>query len=369
MTHRVLTVVGARPNFMKAAPVHIELEHSPFFDPCLVHTGQHYDKQMSEVFFRELELPQPGYHLGVGSASHAQQTAEIMVAFEKVIEREKPDLVIVVGDVNSTLACALVAAKCQVPVAHVEAGLRSFDHSMPEEINRILTDRVSRYLFATEESALRNLRAEGIPEDRIFLVGNVMIDSLILCRDRAEESPIVEELSLEPASYVVVTMHRPSNVDSPAALTRWLSGLQEVATEWPVVFPCHVRTRERLERSGWWGRLGVLPNFRLLEPLGYLDFLRLIECAGVVVTDSGGVQEETTYLQVPCLTLRENTERPVTVEIGTNELVSLKDRELVERVSALLRGERRTGAIPPLWDGRSAGRIVRVLEGELERIR
>jgi UDP-N-acetylglucosamine 2-epimerase (non-hydrolysing) len=359
---KVLSVVGARPNFMKVAPFHRALLRNGAFEPKIVHTGQHYDEKMSDVFFRQLEMPKPDIYLGVGSGSHAQQTARVMTAFEKVVLNEKPDLVVVVGDVNSTLACSLVAAKLHIPVAHVEAGLRSFDRTMPEEINRIVTDSISDFLFVTEQSGLDNLRNEGVPDEKVFFVGNIMIDSLTHFREKAAQTSILEELKVKPLSYVLMTMHRPANVDQEQGLRAILETIEGIAADKQVVFPVHPRTRQRFADFGLADRLGALNNLVLVEPLGYLEFLRLMEHAMVVVTDSGGIQEETTYLGVPCLTLRPNTERPVTVEMGTNELMELNPQRILTRVRAIAGGERSCGTVPLLWDGKAAERIVQVLE-------
>lgn len=366
MTVRILSVAGARPNFMKIGPVHRALLASDArFESRIVHTGQHYDDEMSDVFFRQLRLPEPDVHLGVGSASHAVQTARIMQAFETVVEQEDPDLVLVVGDVNSTVACALVAAKLHVPVAHVEAGLRSFDRRMPEEINRILTDRLSDFLFVTERSGVENLRAEGVEEDRIHFVGNVMIDSLVRFREKARDRPVRRELELGDRDYLLMTMHRPANVDRAGPLRRVVEMMELLAEQRTLVFPMHPRTRKSLERHGLWGRAEALEGLRVVEPLGYLDFLHLMEHANVVVTDSGGIQEETTYLEVPCLTVRESTERPATVEMGTNELVPLDPGLISDQVARILADGPPSGQVPPLWDGEAARRIVEVLEQEL----
>ena len=346
---------------MKVAPLHRAFVESGAFESLVVHTGQHYDERMSDVFFRQLELPRPDVYLGVGSGSHAEQTAKVMVAFEEVVLRERPDLVLVVGDVNSTLACALVAAKLHVPVAHVEAGLRSGDRRMPEEINRLATDAIADYLFVTEQSGLDHLETEGVPEEKVFFVGNVMIDALVRFREKAAASPILSELGVEPSSYVLMTMHRPSNVDNEGGLRELLGTLEGLADLAPVVFPMHPRTRARFEAFGLGERLRGVRSLTLLEPLGYLEFLRLMEHAAVVVTDSGGIQEETTFLQVPCLTLRESTERPVTVELGTNELLPMRAERIVGRVRAILQDGRPSGTVPPLWDGKAAERIAAVL--------
>ena len=358
---KVISVVGARPNFMKVAPLHRALLHDGTFDSFIVHTGQHYDERMSDVFFRQLELPEPDVYLGVGSGSHAEQTARVMVAFEEVVLQEQPDVVVVVGDVNSTLACSLVAAKLHIPVAHVEAGLRSGDRRMPEEINRLVTDSIADYLFVTEQSGLNHLQREGVLDEKVFFVGNVMIDSLVRFREKAAASPVLGELGLETGGYALMTMHRPSNVDNEAGLHKLLRTIEGIAAVAHVVFPVHPRTRQRFEAFGLGERLRDVPNATLQEPLGYLEFLKLMEHAAVVVTDSGGIQEETTYLQVPCLTLRESTERPVTVELGTNELLPMEAEQIAGRVRAIVQGKRPAGRIPPFWDGHAAERIVAVL--------
>ncbi|MBX6311524.1 MAG: UDP-N-acetylglucosamine 2-epimerase (non-hydrolyzing), partial [Isosphaeraceae bacterium] len=350
----ILAVVGARPNFMKIAPLMWEIGRRPGIEACLVHTGQHYDERMSRLFFEELRIPRPDINLEVGSGSHAVQTAEVMKRFEPVVQERRPDAVVVVGDVNSTIACALTAVKLDVPVAHVEAGLRSFDRTMPEEINRVLTDAISRWLFVTERSGVENLRREGIAEDRIFFVGNVMIDTLLASRDLSQRSPILEELSLSEHAYAVLTLHRPANVDDPEVLGRLLAAIERLQRELPIVFPVHPRTRKALD-----GRInGALPNLRLTEPLGYLDFMKLVAHARMVLTDSGGLQEETTVLGVPCLTLRNNTERPVTVERGTNILVGLDPDRIITTSLQVLAQTPGPGSIPDLWDGRAAARIL-----------
>lgn len=364
---KVINVVGARPNFMKVAPVVEAMRgRRGEFAPTVVHTGQHYDERMSDAFFRDLGLPRPDVHLGVGSGSHARQTAAVMQQFEPVVLEEKPDWVLVVGDVNSTLACALVCSKMGVPVAHVEAGLRSRDRSMPEEINRLLTDQLSELLLTPSADADRNLIGEGIPAERIRLVGNVMIDSLLKQLERAEGSRVREELGLGGSDYAVVTLHRPSNVDDSRVLRGILSALTRISKQLPVVFPTHPRTRKRLGEFGLLDAAGS--GMRFVEPLGYLDFLRLYSGARLVLTDSGGIQEETTALGVPCLTLRENTERPVTVELGTNRVVGTDPERIVaEAERALADDERKEPPrVPPLWDGHTAGRILDAL---LERTR
>lgn len=353
---RVVCIAGARPNFMKIAPVLVALDDAGA-DTVLVHTGQHYDEAMSQVFFEELDIRKPDEYLGVGSGSHAEQTARIMVAFEGLLGSLAADAIVVVGDVNSTLACSIVAAKSGILVAHVEAGLRSRDWAMPEEVNRVVTDRVSDYLFAPSADAVDNLRAEGYREDQIHLVGNVMVDTLLRNVERARARGLPPDLGVQPQGYALLTLHRPSNVDDPATLAGLLGALGTVAREIPIVFPAHPRTRARMEG------LDVPPGIVITEPLGYLDFLALQADAAVVMTDSGGIQEETTALGVPCLTLRETTERPITVSEGTNRLVGTDPVAIVEAAHAVLRGEvvRRC---PALWDGHAAPRIARVmLEG------
>ena len=357
---KVLCVVGARPNFMKAAPLVKELSrrgHAPF----LLHTGQHYDENMSKVFFQDLGLPRPDAYLGVGSGSHAEQTARIMTAFEKVLQEERPRLTVVVGDVNSTLACSLVCAKLLAPLAHVEAGLRSRDRTMPEEINRIVTDVLSDLLFTHCREAGENLEAEGIPPEKIHFVGNIMIDSLAANLEKARNSRILERLSLEPGGYGVVTLHRPSNVDDPARLEGLMGALAEVAERLPLVFSCHPRTAKRLaENEG--GSPAARKGLTILPPLGYLDFLHLLSRSRLVLTDSGGIQEETTWLGVPCVTIRENTERPVTIAMGTNRLAGTDPARVKELALQALEEEPGRKEPPPLWDGRTAPRIVDVME-------
>jgi UDP-N-acetylglucosamine 2-epimerase (non-hydrolysing) len=354
---KVIHVVGARPNFMKVAPIMAAMAKQPeHFEQLLVHTGQHYDENMSKVFFRDLQLPEPDVYLGVGSGTHAQQTARVMQAFEPVALEHKPDWVLVVGDVNSTLACALVCAKLGIKVAHVEAGLRSFDRTMPEEINRLLTDQIADLLFTTEESANANLRREGIAPEKIHFVGNVMIDSLVRHLPLARKSAVLQELDLTPAQYAVVTLHRPANVDNPETLAEIFAALLDLADQMLVVFPVHPRTRKALD-----GLVDPQPasrKLKLIEPLGYVDFLQLYSNARLVLTDSGGLQEETTYLGIPCLTLRPNTERPVTLTLGTNRLVPVQRAAIGRAAKAALNGQSAKGERPPLWDGRAAERIA-----------
>ena len=353
---KILHVVGARPNFMKVAPVMRALARRPGeFEQILVHTGQHYDAAMSAVFFRDLGLPEPDHNLGVGSASHAVQTAAVMQAFEPLLARYQPDWVVVPGDVNSTLACALTAAKLGYRVAHLEAGLRSFDRSMPEELNRVLTDHLADLLFTTEASANANLAREGLAADRVRFVGNTMIDSLVALRPRAEAAWPALQAALGAGPYIAVTLHRPANVDSEPALRALFAALEAVSRQVRVVFPVHPRTRQRLAQLG----LTADPaRLSLIEPLGYIDFLALETHAALVLTDSGGVQEETTYLGVPCLTLRPNTERPVTVTSGTNRLVWPAADQLPGALAAALQQPHPPRPAPPLWDGRAAERIA-----------
>ncbi|MEO0479569.1 MAG: UDP-N-acetylglucosamine 2-epimerase (non-hydrolyzing) [Planctomycetota bacterium] len=358
---KIVHVVGARPNFMKVAPIMAAYEGRPEFEPLLVHTGQHYDERMSDLFFRQLGIPEPDVNLEVGSGSHAQQTAEIMTRFEPVMLEHKPDAVLVVGDVNSTIACGLVASKLGIRLIHVEAGLRSFDRGMPEEINRILTDRISDQLFCTEQSGIDNLLKEGTPKESAHLVGNVMVDTLLKNLEKARETTILEKLGLEPKSYAVVTLHRPSNVDDNAVLGRILDVLKVVQEDQPILFPVHPRTRSRLQDPALAPKVEAMPNLRLLDPAGYLEFVRLCDAARLVLTDSGGIQEETTIMDVPCLTLRENTERPVTCEIGTNQLVGTDPDRILEGYRKIQTGEAGRGEAPPLWDGQAAVRIVDLL--------
>jgi UDP-N-acetylglucosamine 2-epimerase (non-hydrolysing) len=360
---KVINVVGARPNFMKVAPIVEAIkrrEHE--FAPLVVHTGQHYDAMMSDAFFRDLEIPKPDVHLEVGSASHAAQTAAVMERFEPVLLREKPDWVLVVGDVNSTLASALVCAKLGIKVGHVEAGLRSHDRTMPEEINRLLTDQIADLLFTPSQDADENLRAEGIPDERIRFVGNIMIDSLFRQLARAKESTIRQDLGVADQDYAVLTLHRPSNVDNPDDFARILQALEEIGQSVPIIFPVHPRTRKSITEFGFGERLEANGTLRLVEPLGYLDFLGLYSRARLVLTDSGGLQEETTVLGIPCLTLRENTERPITVEMGTNTIVGTDPEKITNAAFAALNGsiikDRR---VPPLWDGQTADRILDAL--------
>ncbi len=360
MPLKLLLVAGARPNFMKVAPLLWEIHRRDDADAILVHTGQHYDEKMSARFFAELDIPKPDANLEVGSGSHAVQTAEVMKRFEPVLLNEKPDVVVVVGDVNSTLACALTATKLGVPVAHVEAGLRSCDRSMPEEINRILTDAISDRLFVTESSGLANLRAENVPDERVHFVGNVMIDTLIACQPRIAASGILDTAGVAPGQYAVLTMHRPANVDRPEVFAGLMRAIERLQSEIPFVFPVHPRTRKAIDAFV----REPLPNLIFTEPLGYLDFMKLIGAARFVLTDSGGVQEETTFLGVPCLTMRANTERPVTVTHGTNRLVGLNPDVIIAEGLHALEAASDRHVIPELWDGRASQRILDVLTGQ-----
>ncbi len=363
----ITCIVGARPNFMKVAPILNAAAQRADLRCTLIHTGQHYDERMSTLFFQELELPRPDVYLGVGAGSHAAQTARVMTAFDEVLDHSPTDVVLVVGDVNSTLACALVASKRGVTVAHVEAGLRSGDRRMPEEINRILTDQISDYLFTTERLADQNLQAEGIPAERIHFVGNVMIDTLLRHRERARQSSdILRRLEQTPGQYAVCTLHRPSNVDTPAAAENTLRAVEMLTERLPVVWPMHPRTRAKLEQFGEMDRIRGWQRVQILEPLGYLDILALMDQARLVFTDSGGLQEETTALGVPCLTFRENTERPITVTDGTNQLIGLDPNRLALALDDVLSGRFSAGRMPELWDGRAAERILSVLQQHVE---
>lgn len=358
---RVLCVAGARPNFMKIAPLLREFNARDTFESFLVHTGQHYDARMSDNFFRDLGIPAPDINLEVGSGSHAEQTAHVLMKLEAVLQAERPDLVLVVGDVNSTLAATLAAVKLEIPVAHVEAGLRSGDRSMPEELNRLMTDVVATWLFTTEADGEANLLREGIDPARIHFVGNVMIDTLLANLERAKELDTLTRLGLTSGDFCLLTLHRPSNVDDPKRLAELFGALEEIHDRVPIVFPVHPRTAANI-RDALGGRD---LKFQIIEPQDYLDFLRLMADAKIVLTDSGGVQEETTALGIPCFTLRDSTERPITVTHGTNTMVGA-DREVILReVMAALDGEPKTGNVPDLWDGKAAARIADVIERDL----
>jgi UDP-N-acetylglucosamine 2-epimerase (non-hydrolysing) len=358
----VVHVVGARPNFMKVAPIYKAVARRGRLRQVLVHPGQHSDEKMSDVFFSDLGMPPPDVHLGVGSGTHAQQTARVMIELEKIFERERPDLVSLVGDVNSTVAAALVAAKMSIGISHVEAGLRSFDRTMPEEINRVVTDRISDWLLTPSSDANENLRREGVEPERIALVGNVMIDSLLASKERADALSTVEDLGLTPRGYAVCTLHRPSNVDDRGRLAGLLDALGFVSKRAPVVFPLHPRTRKMIAEAGLAAALESAPGLRVVDPMGYLEFLALTSGAKLILTDSGGLQEEATALGVPCLTLRENTERPITVTVGTNLVVGTDPERIKREAAEILDGRGKKGRLPELWDGRTADRIADLYE-------
>jgi UDP-N-acetylglucosamine 2-epimerase (non-hydrolysing) len=361
---KIISVVGARPNFMKVAPVHRAFQQYPEkINHLICHTGQHFDEKMSKIFFEELGLPEPDFYLGVGGGSHAEQTARIILEFEKVLLAENPDLVIVVGDVNSTMACTIVASKLNIRVAHVEAGLRSYDRTMPEEINRLITDIIADFLFVSEKSGLTNLAKEGISSEKIFFVGNVMIDTLIHITPKINTSQMLHDLGLENSQYILVTFHRPSNVDDPAKLKELTLLLNDLAVNRKVVFPVHPRTLKNLEKSGL--SPSFSPNIIVIEPIGYIEFQKLTKHAELIITDSGGIQEETTFLGIQCITVRDNTERPVTVNVGTNQLIGTDFIKVKKAALEVLAGKLKKGTIPELWDGKSAERIAEILVQKL----
>ena len=366
---RLACVVGARPNFMKMAPLLRALEAYPDVDPVLIHTGQHYDENLSDVFFEELGMKRPDVSLEVGSGKHGAQTARVLERFEAVLEEasadgEPFDRVVVVGDVNSTMAAALAAAKLGIPVAHVEAGLRSFDRSMPEEINRIVTDGIADMLLVSEPAGMENLRREGHPEEHLHLAGNVMIDTLMWLLPKARGRDSLARFGLAPGSYALVTLHRPANVDVPEILGGILDVLAEASRQLPVVFPVHPRTQKRIAEFALSDRLAGAPGVMLLPPLGYLDFLSLSSQARIIVTDSGGLQEESTVLEIPCLTVRPNTERPITVDQGTSTLMGADTQRLRQAIESVLAGTYKRGRCPALWDGQAAVRIAKILAGQ-----
>lgn len=359
---KIILVAGARPNLMKIAPICQEIQRNNAINSMnatFVHTGQHYDDNMSDLFFGDLELTTPDIDLGIGSGTHAEQTSKVMIQFEKVLLEEKPDLVVVVGDVNSTLACSLAACKLRIKVAHVEAGLRSFDRDMPEEINRILTDHISDYLFTTCEDANENLRKEGIPHEKIYFVGNVMIDTLLSNLSKIEKQRSKYEISKSQKEYAVLTLHRPENVDNRETFQKILEALNMIAKRIPVIFPVHPRTKKQIEKFKL--EKYFKGNITTTDPLGYIDFLNLYSKARFVLTDSGGIQEETTYLGIPCITLRKNTERPITVEKGTNYLVGDNVDNMINIAKNILNGKSKKRSIPKYWDGKAAKRIVKIL--------
>jgi UDP-N-acetylglucosamine 2-epimerase (non-hydrolysing) len=361
---RIHLIAAARPNFMKVSPVYHMLARQEWCKPVLVHTGQHYDHSMSDTFLRELGLPDPDLHLGVGSGTHAEQTAGVMVAYEKVCLEKSPDWVVVVGDVNSTMACTLAAKKLCIPVAHLEAGLRSGDRTMPEEINRIVTDSLADLLWTPSPDAEENLKREGIPSHKIECVGNIMMDSYELLRDRIESMQVASDFGLEPRSYGVITLHRPANVDDERVLSQITASLIRVSEQLPLVFPVHPRTSKRLQMFGLQKNLETQAGVILTDSMGYISFLSLVRDARLVITDSGGIQEETTYLNIPCLTLRDNTERPITVLVGTNRLVHPEN--VLEHVRSILKGHWQEGVCPQLWDGKTAKRVVASLKKQLQ---
>lgn len=355
---KIISVVGARPNFMKVAPMAREFsKHQDEFEHLIVHTGQHYDDNMSKVFFDELEIPRPDINLEVGSGSHGEQTGRVMIEFEKVCLKEKPDLVLVYGDVNSTIAAALVAVKLNIKVGHIESGLRSFDRTMPEEINRVLTDAISDYLFTPSPDADENLVKEGVSKEKVYMVGDIMVDSLLFNKQKATKLNVLSSFNLQPKQYAVLTLHRPSNVDSRENMGKIFSALKVISEKIPVVFPVHPRAEKKMREFGICASGGI----KAVPPLGYLEFLSLMMNCKFMLTDSGGIQEETTVLGIPCLTLRDTTERPVTLTHGTNTLVWNDTEKIISEADKILSGAGKEGGCPELWDGRTAGRIVRAL--------
>jgi len=357
----IILVVGARPNFMKIAPLYRELENRKI-PILLLHTGQHYDENMSKVFFDDLGMPEPDIYLGIGSGSHATQTAKVMIEFEKICNQYNPPIVVVVGDVNSTVACSIVCAKLLIKCAHVESGLRSHDREMPEEINRIITDSISNILFTPSYDGNLNLEKEGVPKDRIYLVGNIMIDSLHHNVEKSKSSKILENLDLKRGEYSVLTLHRPSNVDNIDVLMNICGALEEITKINSVVFPSHPRTTKQLKKFDLFEKLSQMSNLHLIEPCGYIDFMSLVSNSHFVMTDSGGLQEETTALGIPCLTIRENTERPITITEGTNTLVGSDSERIISSVNGIINNGGKRGKVPKLWDGKTAIRITNILE-------
>jgi UDP-N-acetylglucosamine 2-epimerase (non-hydrolysing) len=358
---KVINIVGARPNFIKIKPIIAKMNKNGFFMPTLLHTGQHYDFDMSKIFFKDLSIPEPDIHLEVGSGTHAEQTGKIIIEFEKFLLNRKPDLVIVVGDVNSTLACAIAASKLSIPIAHIEAGLRSFDRRMPEEINRVVTDSLSDYLFTPTTSASENLMKEGIDEQKIHLVGNVMIDTLTSSLDKVDKSKILEKLKIKQNDYGVLTLHRPENVDVSSKIQNIFAGIEKIQEEIQIVFPAHRRTQKRIEEHGFKTRITDMRNLMLIEPMGYIDFIKLTKDSKFVLTDSGGIQEETTVLNIPCLTLRNNTERIETLIMGTNILTGTEPDRIIADCMNIMKGNVKSGKIPEMWDGKASERIDKIL--------
>lgn len=364
---KIVSVVGARPNFMKIAPIHRAFKNSKKINSLIVHTGQHYDQKMSDIFFKQLELPAPDYYLGISGGSHTYQKANVMLEFEKVLLTELPDIVLVVGDVNATAACSITAVKMGVKCIHVEAGLRSGDRSMPEELNRILTDSISDYYFVTEQSGLDNLQKEGVSKDQIFFTGNVMIDNLIYLQEKSRNINVLSKIGLIKNEYVLMTMHRPNNVDNKQSLLNILQIIRDVTEHKKIVFPMHPRTQNNIEKFGLKDEFANTKNLIIEGPLGYLEFLNLMENAAVIITDSGGIQEETTYLQIPCITFRDTTERPVTVELGTNFLMTdLNPITVKKQFLEIINGNIKAGVIPPMWDGKAAERIATAIIEKIE---
>lgn len=364
---KILNVVGARPNFMKIAPLHRAFQaHPKITSSKILHTGQHYDAKMSDIFFNQLELPQPDYYLGVGGGSHTYQKANVMLQFEEILNKDRPDVVLVVGDVNATAACSIVSVKMGIPTVHVEAGLRSGDRTMPEEINRVITDAIVDMLFVTEQSGMIHLAKEGVPDEKVFFVGHVMIDSLIYFREKAAKETILEEINMQPKDYILMTMHRPHNVDYEKGLKDIIKIIKNATKHKKVVFSIHPRTSNNMKKFGLYEDLENIEGLTLLEPQGYLQFLKLMDNAALIITDSGGIQEETTYLQVPCMTFRDTTERPVTVELGTNFLMKDLNPETVRlQMEDILNGNAKKGVIPPFWDGKASERIANILVEKL----
>jgi len=367
MKIKIISVVGARPNFMKIAPIIEEFGRSckKSVDHILIHTGQHYSAGMSDNFFKDLNLPEPDINFNIGSSSHIKQIAEIMIRLEEVLTKEKPQLVIVVGDVNSTLAAALTASKLRIKIAHIESGLRSFDFEMPEETNRLLTDHISDFLFCTEQSAVENLKKEGVKNEKIFFVGNVMIDTLAGNLGRAKNSKILDKLNLKN-DYCLLTAHRPENVDNEKNLGLLVDLLNEVQKTITVVYPIHPRSRKMMEKFGLFGKISSMKNIVICEPLSYLDFLWLVKNSKFVITDSGGLQEETSFLKIPCITIRKNTERPITVLRGTNKVMGLNTEKVLNEIKEILKGKRKSGDKIELWDGKASERIVKILYEKLK---
>ncbi len=364
MKKKIHLIVGARPNFMKMAPLYKEFTKFPEeFEVKLIHTGQHYDERMSKFFFDDLQMPKPDEYLEVGSGTHGKQTAKIMERYEKVLLKDKPDLIIVAGDVNSTAACAIDAVKLHIPVAHLEAGLRSFARTMPEEINRILTDAISNYLLTPSLDGDENLLAEGVPKEKIFFVGNIMIDSLMQYQDRAKKSDILNKIDIDSQQdYALITLHRPSNVDSKTGLLTILNAFEEISKSINLIFPIHPRTTKQIKVFGLEEKVKNMKNLHLILPVGYYDFLKLQMEAKFILTDSGGIQEESTYFGVPCLTLRPNTERPITITEGTNKLVKLETEDIIKEAKEIISSNIKKGEIPKYWDGRTAERIVKIFK-------